>query len=301
VPRYRKLLAIAYTIRGQVLRDLNKRELASEAFTEAIREYDHLIDQENEENNRLVHWLGAATASRHAARFLHMIGDHDAAEQEYKTAEEWFRKVWERKRSDWDALDGLAACLEHQGDLMHDVAKTTDAEKCYRDALDHRKGLPDNPIYEFRKAALLLKIGELTDEEGPNVEALKIANKLVELSPKYAMFSTILGAAQLRDGKADECITTLEETYFGIDDQACPERDFWLAMAYRARGNSGDSEKAKDLYDRAVEYMDSQAPGCVALLQIRARTRETLGIPPTTAPTSNSADGPSATKPGEDE
>jgi hypothetical protein len=139
---------------------------------------------------------------------------------------------------------------------------------------------------------------KLRDAKG----AIAIAEVLTGKAPDNGHFRTILGAAQLRDDKADECIQTLEGLADEFRDPARPEFEFWLAMAYQARNKAGDSEKAKKLFDGAVKYMERQAPGCVELLRLRAQVAEMLDIPQTTiAPTSKPADGPPKTKPKEDE
>ncbi|MBC8868916.1 MAG: protein kinase [Planctomycetes bacterium] len=265
--RYRQQLAIAHTIRGQVLRDLDESKSADEDFREAIRNYLSLM---NDEPNALAHVRGAAIASRQRGRLLH-TDDPDTAKDEYASASAAFQNVLGQKPDDRLALDGLAACLEHLGDLLEDSNEPDEAKKCYQEALVHREQLPGYPAYEFRKAVLLLKIDHAT-------EARAVAKALADANPENVTFSMILGAAQLRTKEAEECIRTLEGIDSAIRERACPELEFWLAMAYGERNEPGDSETAKQLFDQAVQRTTSQAPGCVALLRLRAEAAEKLGI-----------------------
>jgi len=261
-------LAIAYTIRGQVLRDLDELDSAEKELRKALGIYEGLMKAQP----KLLQYVqGAAHTSRHLARLEHRARNVDMARDEYAAAIAGFQNVLERRPGDRLAVDGLAVCLEHLGDLMHNLQEPDEASKCYEEALVHRRQLPEYPMYELRKAALLLKIGN-------SAEALPIAKAQAENNPDNGMFATIFGAAQLRTEEADQCIRTLEGLAPEIRERACPELEFWLAMAYGERNEPDDAEEAKETFDRAVKRMTSQAPGCVALLQLRAEAAEKLGI-----------------------
>lgn len=272
LPRHREELAIARSIRGQVLRDLRELKSADEDFYRAIQGY---LDLMHGEFSTLGHVRGAAMTSRERGELQHLIGDYDTSMNEFAAAAEAFQSVLKQNPDDRLAIDGLADCLEQFGDLMQDVQKPDEANRLYQEALVHRERLPEYPMYEFRKASLVLKLGDAT-------RTLAIAKKLVDGNPDNGTFAAILVAAQLRTGDAKEGLGTLEGLAPEARARACPELDFWLAMAHHARSEPGDSEKAEELFNRAVERMNAFAPGCVSLLRLRAEAAATLGIVDTT-------------------
>jgi len=290
--RHRRELAIARTIRGQILRDLRETESAGRDFHDAVQDYLFLMPKES---HALGHELGMAMTSKERGRYEHLIDDHETAKEEYATAVAAFERVLEQESDHALAIDGLANCLERFGDLMLDLQKPDEADEFYREALARREQLREFPMYEFRKASLLLKLGSAT-------EALTIAKKLAKANPDNGRFATLVGAAQLRAGTAGACIDTLEGLATELRDQACPELEFWLAIAHHSRNGPEDSEKAKELFDQAAERMKAVAPGCMALLRLRAEAAATLGIPDVTLePKPKPAEGPPSRKPGESE
>lgn len=290
--RHRQELAIALTIRGQVLRDLRETESADADFYNAVQNYLLLMQKQPD---AFGHVLGVAMMSKERGRYEHLMDDHETAKEEYATAVAAFERVLEQKADHGPAVDGLADCLERFGDLMLDLQKSDEAVGFYEKALARRQQLREFPMYEFRKASLLLKLGNAS-------EALAIARKLAKANPDNGMFATVLAAAHLRAGNADECIDALDGLAPELRDQACPELEFWFAMAHHVRNEPGDSEKAKELFDQAIERMNAVAPGCVVLLRLRAEAAATLGIPDATLePRPKPTEGPSNENPGDSE
>jgi len=273
LPRHHRQLAIGLMIRGQIVRDLHDPETAAKDFHNAIQGYLRLMEIEQ---GVFSHVLEAAMTSREHGRLLHLIDGLESAKDEYTMAAAAFQNVLKQKPDDRVAIDGLASCLEQFGELMQDMQKPDEAQKLYQEALLQRKRLPEFPMYEFRKASLLLKLDEAA-------ETLAIAEKLVDGNPDNAAFATVLGAAQLQAGNADRCIGTLEGLTPELRERAGPELEFWLAMAHSARGEPGDAEKARELFNQAVERMNALAPGCVALLRLHTEAAALLGIADTTA------------------
>jgi tetratricopeptide (TPR) repeat protein len=102
--------------------------------------------------------------------------------------------------------------------------------------------------------------------------AIKLARKAMELAPKSGNSWSTLGAAEYRLGNSKEAVAALDKSIemrsggHGFDY-------FFLAMAHREMGNDG---KAREAYDRAVRWMDENAPDDENLRRLRAEAERLL-------------------------
>jgi tetratricopeptide (TPR) repeat protein len=158
------------------------------------------------------------------------------------------------------------------------------------------KGCREEAIASFQKAiACERQVGELnpTDPYSRNdlawflatcpylplrdpAEGVKLAQKVVELVPNYGNGWNTLGAAQYRAGNWQAAVAALEKSmrlHGGGDSYDW----FFLAMAY---WQLGEKEKARQWFDRAVQWRDKNMPRGKELGRFRAEATELLKVEP---------------------
>jgi tetratricopeptide (TPR) repeat protein len=106
------------------------------------------------------------------------------------------------------------------------------------------------------------------------VEAVKQAQKAVELSPNWANGWNTLGVGHYRAGNWKEAIAVLEKS-MQLHGGSGSYDWFFLAMAY---WRLGEKEKARDCFDKAVQWMDKHMPKGKELGRFRAEAAELLKI-----------------------
>jgi hypothetical protein len=89
-----------------------------------------------------------------------------------------------------------------------------------------------------------------------------------------------LATAWLQAGQDQPAVELLEATDTTQHLEGGPARDFILSLAYCRRENPGDAELAREAYDRAIEWMNREAPGNLALRRLAGRAAEALGLEP---------------------
>jgi tetratricopeptide (TPR) repeat protein len=104
--------------------------------------------------------------------------------------------------------------------------------------------------------------------------AVELAKKAVELAPQAGHLWTTLGVAQYRatDGKA--AIEALAKS-MKLSNGGDSVQWFFLAMAH---WKLAQKEEARKWYDRAVQWMEKNAPQNEELRRFRAEAEELLGI-----------------------
>ena len=86
--------------------------------------------------------------------------------------------------------------------------------------------------------------------------AVALARKAVELEPKNWAYRNTLGAAQYRAGDWKAAIAALEKS-MELRKGGDSNDWFFLAMAH---WQLGEKDKAREWYDRAVQWMDKNQP-----------------------------------------
>jgi tetratricopeptide (TPR) repeat protein len=104
--------------------------------------------------------------------------------------------------------------------------------------------------------------------------AVELARKAVKLAPNDGNSANTLGAALYRAGSWQEAIAALEKSLL-LSKGGYSTDYFFLAMAHCQLGNHAE---ARRWYDRAVQWMDKNAPKEAALLRFRAEAEEVLGV-----------------------
>jgi tetratricopeptide (TPR) repeat protein len=112
---------------------------------------------------------------------------------------------------------------------------------------------------------------ELRDPE----QAVELATKAVARSLPLTVkeFWNTLGVAQYRAGHWADAVAALEKSMQVRNDSA--HDWFFLAMAH---WQLGDKEEARDWYDKAVAWMDTNKPRDEELLRFRAEAAQLLGV-----------------------
>jgi WD40 repeat protein/serine/threonine protein kinase len=104
--------------------------------------------------------------------------------------------------------------------------------------------------------------------------AVPLAKRATELAPELGGYWNTLGVAQYRAGEWKASLAALQRS---MDLRKGGDGNDWffLAMAY---WQLGEKEKARQQYDRAVDWMDKNKPQDEALSRFRAEAAALLGI-----------------------
>jgi WD40 repeat protein/Tfp pilus assembly protein PilF len=111
--------------------------------------------------------------------------------------------------------------------------------------------------------------------------ALPLARKAVELEPMQSLFRNTLGVALYRTGAFEEAIPVLEKSLEMGNGTADAFDLFFLAMCHR---QLGEAAKAKDCYDRATRWVETQhgklnPTWSAELTEFEAEARGVLSLP----------------------
>lgn len=119
------------------------------------------------------------------------------------------------------------------------------AREAYRQALEVRRRLPDEPEYVTRRIRVLLRLGGPADFESADADA----EKLVNLHPTHAGYQTLKAHVEFRRQEPDACLRTLEA--LSGDDltlrKATPENEKSASHPARPRGCSQTVGSASSL------------------------------------------------------
>ena len=134
---------------------------------------------------------------------------------------------------------------------------------------------PDEAIVAFRKAAdAYFRIGNALEGQGKLGETITCFEKAVELNPKHPDFPSTLGAAHYRAGNWNAAIDAMDKS-MQLRKGGDSNEWFFLAMAH---WQLGEKDKAREWYDRAVQWMDKNQPNNDELCRFRAEAAELLGV-----------------------
>ena len=273
--RHYEGLVKAGSVMGSVLAELGDIEPARQNLDSAVTLLVHKLVPTTDECR---YHRDLAIASTHLGCLSQQQGAWDQAKTEFELAIRLLREVLEADPTEVHAREALAAAFECLGDLWHEQQRPREAGDEYRRALEQREDprLPPLPIFQYRKAALLLKFDDAQTTE----TAVEIASQLHEQYPENGSFRVLLAEAYAQAGHAQSAIELLEATDASVHLGAGPARDFHLAIAYQQRAQAGDDELARLAYDQAIDWMNREAPGNLHLRRLAAQTAETLGLDP---------------------
>jgi superkiller protein 3 len=110
--------------------------------------------------------------------------------------------------------------------------------------------------------------------------ALSLAKKAVELDPKNGAYLNTLGVAYYRMGDWKGAIASLEKSR-ELREGGKSSEWFFSAMAH---WQLGEKDTARESYDRAIQWMEKNAPDNRELIRFRAEAAELLGVAQPQAP-----------------
>jgi hypothetical protein len=104
--------------------------------------------------------------------------------------------------------------------------------------------------------------------------AVPLAKRATELRPEFGGYWNTLGVAEYRAGEWKASRAALQRS---IDLRKGGDSNdrFFLAMAH---WQLGEKEKARQQYDKAVQWMEANRPQDEELIRFRAEAKELLGI-----------------------
>ncbi len=179
-------------------------------------------------------------------------------------AEEAYRQAI-KIRSDFESANlGVAAALAEQG--KHEEAK---------EALAKAMKLMPHPGLNLNNWAWDVVLNFRGLDRRNLLLAVAFAEKAVELTPDADYVWNTLGAVYYRAGRLTEAVTTLEKS-MKIRQGGDSFDWFFLAMAHQKLGHE---KEARHWYERAVQWMEKNAPHQEhQLRRFRAEAEEVLGI-----------------------
>jgi tetratricopeptide (TPR) repeat protein len=183
-----------------------------------------------------------------------------------------------------EAVDALRKAIEdpnftyaafahfNLGSLLSALGQDADAIACYKKAAELG---PYIQMAHVRLAWLLTNCSEakLRDTQG----GLEAARRAVEKAPQLALSWQVLGWAHYRAGDWKASIEALEKSC-ALDNYSKggnPGQWFFLAMAH---WRLGEKDKAREFYDRAVQWMEKNEPTRDELRLFRGEAAELLEL-----------------------
>ena len=275
-PRRYEGLAHAGSVLGAVLADLGNVDQARQNLDSAIDLLVHTLMPGTDDRCR--YYRDTAIAGTRLGRVYQQQGRIGEARSEFEIAIRLLTAALNDDPDEVYARDALATAFESLGDLLWDQHDRRVALEQYRQALEFRNDglLPELPVFHCRKAALLLKF----EDDGKTEAAIEIARRLHDEHPDHGSFRVLLATAWLQAGQCRPAVELLEATDATRHLEAGPARDFTLTLGYCKRDQPGDAELAREAYDRAIEWMNREAPGNLALRRLAGRAADALGLEP---------------------
>jgi WD40 repeat protein/Tfp pilus assembly protein PilF len=171
-----------------------------------------------------------------------------------------FRKAIELDPNYAMAYSNLALILSHR-------KRVDEAIAAYRTALSL---VPQSAQFHNDLAWLLATSSDVKLRD-PG-QAVALAMKAVELDPKNLAYANTLGVAHYRSGDWNSAIAAHEKS---MELRKGGDSFDWFFLAM-ARWRLGEKDKAREWYDRAVEWMDKNQPTNEELRRFRVEAEELM-------------------------
>jgi tetratricopeptide (TPR) repeat protein len=206
-----------------------------------------------------------AGAHLNLGRLLRATGRRDEAEQHYRQVLGFYETYPEHK----DPQNLRGAALFDLALVLSQSGQTQKAAEIYDQLLKIK------PASAVACNNLAWMLATCPEEKLRNPRrAVELAKKAVELDPKSRFVWNTLGAAQYRAGDWQAALQALEKSMeLGKGGDAFDW--FFLAMAHWQLGEKG---KAREFYDRAVQWMDKNQPTNEELRRFHAEAAALLEL-----------------------
>jgi tetratricopeptide (TPR) repeat protein len=231
---------------GVALRHQNKADEAIAAFRKAIELHPKFIDAYDS--------LGAILCD---------------VRGEYENAAACFRKAIELNPKDVIAHHNLGVALRGQRKLDEAIAAFRKAVELDPKGANFYSGLHQ----ALNSLAWTLATDPVPARRDPG-RAVRAAREAVQLNPQNGNYHNTLGTALYRAGDCKAAIATLDKS-MELGEGGNSFDWFFLAMAH---WQLGEKDKARQWYDRAVQWMDKNQPKNEELRRFRAEAAELLGL-----------------------
>ena len=262
---------------ARIQKYLNETDKAKESLHQAI-ELSRGLVQETPEPSVDEHCL-AQCLHQLTLLLLQDTGQLEAAERHCLEAVKLYEKLADEAPSAPESRWGLAMAYTSFGNLLRKTGRTDEAAKCHLQALKLYEKLvvefPTNHNYQNGMAWFLVTCSDPQFHDA--ARAVQLARKATELVPKVALPWNTLGVAHYRAGHWEEAIESLlKSTELSSGGSSYSSHDFFfLAMAHWQLGNT---EEARQWYDKAVEWMEQTKPEDVELRRFRVEAEALLSI-----------------------
>jgi tetratricopeptide (TPR) repeat protein/serine/threonine protein kinase len=163
----------------------------------------------------------------------------------------------------------FAGAYSNLGNALAKQGKLDEAVAAYRKAIELDPKLAEG----HNSLAWYLATRSDADLRDPG-QAVDLAKNAVELDPQNSGYLNTLGVARYRAGDWIGAIAALKKS-MELGKGGNSVDWFFLAMAY---GRLGEKGKAREWYDRAVQWMDKNAPTDDELRRFRAEAAKLLGV-----------------------
>ena len=258
---FRYLLALCHYRFAGVLKESGRAREAQEKLAEALRFYDKLVIEAPLVRHNYWRDLFGICFELEALQFENA---------EFQDAEKVCRKslaLAERQAAEFPAMRVYRECLatsHHRlGLVLCEAGRPKDAEMAYRQALLIWAQLAEELPTEFRyrwaechnDLACLFITRPAEDYRDPS-QAVRLAQRAVEIYPQHGAFWNTLGTAYYRAGDCAAAVKELEKAMTKKAGGDCYDW-FFLAMAHSRLDHQAEARK---FYDRGVTWMEENKP-----------------------------------------
>jgi tetratricopeptide (TPR) repeat protein len=263
---YRASLARSHQEMSHVLLDLEGRaEEAGKHHSQAVEHWEQAVAGDGSvyhwrEYISMHGWWGRSVRDREPAEAVTSLA---AAASAAAAAYERFDHVDEFRNL-------YAERLVEAGNAYRDLGEPAKALDSFDRAVELR---PDEPVACDALSAMLADGPDETARDPKR--AVELARMAIARDPKSGKYRGTLGAALLRAGDLQSAVAELTEaSNLGAENG---RELLYLAMAQWRLGE--EKGKAREVFDRAVAWIDKHAPQDKALARLRAQAAKLLGVP----------------------
>jgi tetratricopeptide (TPR) repeat protein len=168
-----------------------------------------------------------------------------------------------------DLLPGYVRAHDNLGNALRSAGRIDEAIAAYRTVA----GFEPRCAHHANLLAWLLVTREPAGS-GDLAEALEHASQAVKLEPGKGVYWNTLGVARYRAGEWESAIEALERSRTLQGEAHLAHDAFFLSMSHHRLDHDED---ARAWLDRAIEWMERNAPSDVELRRFRAEAEELLG------------------------